>query len=331
MDLKENKTAFWVGLFIAVGLLIFVVAIFTLGNQQKSFSKGVHLQARFDNVSGLIKGNNVWFSGVKVGTIKGIKFTGINQVDVEFNVDQAIQKYIHKDAIASIGSEGFIGNKIITIEGGNPASPLVEDGDMLNSKGMLSTDDIMKTFQKNNQNLLEITSDFKTLSKKMVEGKGLAGSLLADSNLAMQFKAVVQNLQNTTARTSAMADQLKTFSAKINTKGGLADKMLTDTAVFAKLQQSANQLQQATAKASTLTDNLNKASGKLNTTDNALGVLLNDQNSAVQLKSTLNYLNQSSIKLNDDLEAVQHNFLLRGFFKKREKEGQKVAEPNTKP
>jgi phospholipid/cholesterol/gamma-HCH transport system substrate-binding protein len=102
--------------------------------------------------------------------------------------------------------------------------------------------------------------------------------------------------------------------------------MLTDTAVFAKLQQSANQLQQATAKAGVLTDNLNKASGKLNTTDNALGVLLNDQNSAIQLKSTLNYLNQSSIKLNDDLEAVQHNFLLRGFFKKREKEAQKPTE-----
>jgi phospholipid/cholesterol/gamma-HCH transport system substrate-binding protein len=127
-----------------------------------------------------------------------------------------------------------------------------------------------------------------------------------------------------------MADQLKTFSAKINTKGGLADKMLTDTAVFAKLQQSANQLQEATAKASTLTDNLNRASGKLNTTDNALGVLLNDQNSATQLKSTLNYLNQSSIKLNDDLEAVQHNFLLRGFFKKREKEAEKATESKQK-
>jgi phospholipid/cholesterol/gamma-HCH transport system substrate-binding protein len=326
MDFKENKCAFWVGLFIAIGLVIFIVAIFTLGNQQKSFTKGVHLKARFSNVSGLIKGNNVWFSGVKVGTIKNITFTGINQVDVEFNVDQAIQKFIHKDAIATIGSEGFIGNKIITIDGGNPASPLIENGDLLNSKGMLSTDEIMNTFQKNNKNLLEITSDFKTLSRKMVEGKGLAGTLLADSTLALQFKAVVQNLQNTTKRTSAMADELQNFSYKMNTKGGLADKMLTDTTVFAKLKQSANQLQEATAKAGTLTDNLNKASNKLNSTDNAIGVLLNDQPTAQQLKSTLDYLNQSSVKLNDDLEAVQHNFLLKGFFKKKEKEEKKVQE-----
>ncbi|WP_345953059.1 MlaD family protein [Mucilaginibacter sp. PAMB04168] len=330
MELKENKYAFWVGLFIAVGLAILVVAIFTLGNQQKSFAKGLHLKARFDNVSGLIKGNNVWFSGVKVGTIKNISFTGVNQVDVEFNVDQAIQQFVHRDATAAISSEGFIGNKIITIDGGSPSAPTIQDGDLLNSKGMLSTDEIMKTFQKNNENLLVITNDFKTLSKKLVEGKGLAGSLLADSSLAMQFRAMVQNLQTTTARTATMADQLSRFGNKMNTKGGLADKMLTDTAVFAKLQQSANQLQEATAKASTLTDNLNKASNKLNTNDNAIGVLLNDQPTANQLKSTLDYLNQSSIKLNDDLEAVQHNFLLRGFFKKRDKEREKAVEVQQK-
>jgi phospholipid/cholesterol/gamma-HCH transport system substrate-binding protein len=330
MDFKENKYAFWVGLFIAVGLVIFVVGIFTVGNQQKSFSNGLHLKARFDNVSGLMKGNNVWFSGVKVGTIKAISFTGINQVDVEFNVDQAIQKYIHKDAVAAISSEGFIGNKIITIDGGSPTSPIIETGDMLNAKGMMSTDEIMKTFQKNNENLLSITNDFKVLSKNMVEGKGLAGTLLADSNLAMKFRAVVQNLQSTTSRTAVMADELSRFGNKMNTKGGLADKMLTDTAVFAKLQQSANQLQEATAKAGTLTDNLNKASNKLNTNDNAIGVLLNDQPTANQLKSTLNQLHESSVKLNDDLEAVQHNFLLRGFFKNREKEKKKATEAQPK-
>jgi len=324
MSSKENKYAFWVGLFIAVGVVIFIVGIFTLGNQQKSFSNGLHLQARFDNVSGLIKGNNVWFSGVKVGTIKKITFTGINQVDVEFNVDQAIQKFIHADAVASISSEGFIGNKIITIDGGSPNARVIKDGEVLNSKGMLSTDDIMKTFQKNNENLLAITSDFKTLSKNMVEGKGLAGTLLADTALAMRFRAVVANLQSTTNRTAVMADELSRFGYKMNTKGGLADKMLTDTALFAKLQQSANQLQEATAKAGTLTDNLNRASNKLNTTDNAIGVLLNDQPTAAQMKSTLDQLHQSSIKLNDDLEAVQHNFLLRGFFKDREKAKKKA-------
>jgi len=116
-----------------------------------------------------------------------------------------------------------------------------------------------------------------------------------------------------------MAVQLNSFSAKMNTKGGFADKLLTDTATFNKISQSVGQLQKAAANASTLTDNLTKASNKLNTTDNAIGVLLNDPKGAAQVQTTLNYLQQSSVKLNDDLEAVQHNFLLRGFFKKKAK------------
>ena len=116
-----------------------------------------------------------------------------------------------------------------------------------------------------------------------------------------------------------MAAQLDKFSRKMNTKGGLADKMLTDTATFAQIKQAVGQLQQTAANASTLTSNLTRASNKLNTTDNALGVLLNDPKAAVQTQSAINNLQAASIKLNDDLEAVQHNFFLRGFFKKKEK------------
>ena len=96
--------------------------------------------------------------------------------------------------------------------------------------------------------------------------------------------------------------------------------MLTDTTTFNRLKASAAQLQQAATNASVLTNNLNKASNKLNTTDNAIGVLLNDPKGAVQVQNSLYNLQQGSVKLNDDLEAVQHNFFLKGFFKKKAKE-----------
>jgi len=152
-----------------------------------------------------------------------------------------------------------------------------------------------------------------------LEGKGTVGALMADSTMAMQLRAAMRNLQAATQSAATMAVQLNNFSAKMNTKGGFADKLLTDTATFNKISQSVGQLQKAAANASTLTDNLTKASNKLNTTDNAIGVLLNDPKGAAQVQTTLNYLQQSSVKLNDDLEAVQHNFLLRGFFKKKAK------------
>lgn len=329
MEKQETKRAITVGVFIFLAIFILVLGIFTLGGQQKTFVKSIHLSAVFNDVAGLKKGNNIWFSGVKVGTISSIHFTGVAQVDVKMDVDQSVQSYIHRNAGVKLSSDGLIGNKIIVIEPGSPNAPMVENGDVLQVENSLSTDDIMKTLQKNNENLLAITTDFKKLSSQIVQGKGLVGSLMADSTLAIRFKNIVGNLQSTTSSTATMAGQLNKFSNKMNTKGGLADKLLTDTATFRQLQLAITQLKHATDNASTLTENLNRASNKLNTTDNVLGVLLNDPKQAAQMKGTLNYLNQSSIKLNDDLEAVQHNFLLKGFFKKKAK-AEAQAQPATK-
>ncbi|QTE40158.1 MlaD family protein [Mucilaginibacter gossypii] len=319
MDPAENRKSIIVGIFLALGLVLFILGVFTLGGQQKAFVKNIKLSARFTDVAGLKKGNAIWFSGVKVGTISAIKFIGPSEVEVYMNVDEATQQYIRRNAKAKIGSDGLIGNKLIVIEGGTPQAPVIEDGDVLQSEKMLSTDDMLKTLQDNNQNLLAITNDFKSLSHNILQGKGTVGALLADSTMAIQLRGAMRNLQATTQSAALMAVQLNKFSQKINTKGGLADKMLTDTATFAQIKQAVGQLQQTAANASTLTNNLTKASNKLNSTDNALGVLLNDQKAAVQTQSAINNLQAASIKLNDDLEAVQHNFFLRGFFKKKEK------------
>ncbi len=321
-EIKDNKKAIRVGIFLSVGLIIFLLGIFTLGGQRKTFVKSFQLKVVFDDIQGLKIGNNVWFSGVKVGTIKKIQFYGTSQVEVTLSVEEEAHKYIHKNAKASIGSDGLIGNKIVVIDGGSPKFPFIEDGDKIAVNTTLSTDDIMKTLQVNNKNLVDITSNFKILAKDLVDGKGTVGALLTDQQIAENFKTIVSNLQNTTASANRMVSQLNAFSYKLNTKGGLADKMLTDTAVFAKLQNSVAEFQKTATSAAALTDNLNKASAKLNDKDNVAGVMLNDPAAAEQIRSTIKNLQTSSKKLDQDLEALQHNFLLRGFFKNKAKEAE---------
>jgi len=334
MEKEENKRAVIVGIFIALGMIIFIIGIFTLGGQQSVFKKNFHITAVFDDVAGLKKGNNVWFSGVKVGTISNVRFIGLKEVEVQMVVDDNVQQYIHSNTGVKIGSDGLIGNKIIVIDGGSAEAPVIADGAKVQVQKEISTAEMMKTLQRNNENLLAITNDFKKLSSNIVKGKGLVGELMADSVLALKFKSIVNNLNATTQSTQQVAMGLNRFSDKLNTKGGLTDKLLTDTAVFSQLKASVAQLKQTTGTASALADNLNKAginltkaTNKLNTTDNAIGVLLNDPKGAEQVRSTLNYLQQSSIKLNDDLEAVQHNFLLKGFFKKKAKQQAQATTP----
>src|SRR5215469_1218309 len=138
MEPKENRRALITGIFLTVGLIIFIVGVFTLGGSNKAFSKNIHISAVFDDVQGLKAGNNVWFSGVKVGTISKVKFQGISQVNVTFSVDPDAQHYIHKNAGVRITSDGFIGNKIIVIEGGTPDAPVIAEGDTLQAEKQLS-------------------------------------------------------------------------------------------------------------------------------------------------------------------------------------------------
>lgn len=319
MDTGENKRAIIVGIFIALGIVIFVVGIFTLGSNQKTFGGGIQISSVFDDVAGLKKGGAVWFSGVKVGTINNIRFKGVSQVDVHMTIDKNLQPYIHRNAGARISSDGLIGNKIIVIDGGSPQAPPVQDGDVLQAEKLLSTDDITKTLQQNNLNILAITTDFKKVSHQIAEGKGMIGALMGDTVLAMKFRTIVQNLNNTTAATTRMANELDKFGVKLNSKGTLADNLLTDTSTYRKLRASVDNLQKSTAAASEFVNNLNAASSKLNSKDNAMGVLINDPKAASQIRSTIDNLQQSSVKLNDDLQALQSNFFFKGFFKDRAK------------
>ena len=336
MTTESTKRSVTVGIFVLLGIIIFVAGVFVLGGQQKRFTKTIRLMAIFKDVGGLKAGNNVWFSGVKIGTVKRISFVSNAQVEVDINIEQSSQQYIRKDASASIGSDGLIGNKIVVIVGGTTSHPPVEEGDRLKTSEALSSDQIMSTLQENNNNLLRVTNDFKELVGNLKRGKGTVGAVLTDSVVALNFKRAMRNLERASDNTVKVTGSVSQFAAKLNTKGTLANELVTDTTVFRRLSRSATQLEGAASSANktvaTLnktSENINQASEKLNNTNSPLGVLLTDQETAQNLRTTLRNLNRGSALLNEDLKAAQSNFLLRGFFKKQAKEAAKQKADST--
>ncbi|NDK55974.1 MlaD family protein [Pontibacter fetidus] len=333
MNTADNKRSIIVGIFVLLALVILIAGIFTLGGQQKRFIATFTVKAVFDDVAGLKTGNNVWFSGVKIGTIKSIQLYGDSQVEVIMNIEESAQQYIRKDAVARISSESFIGNKNIIIESGSPQATPVQDGDRITAVNPLNTDDLMETLQQNNKNLVAITGDFKQLSSKLVNGEGTVGAILTDTAMADNFRAMVANLQRVSQNTMRASNDLNRFTAQLNTKGSLASELLTDTTVFNQLQASMAQLKQATTSAANLTQNLKQASTNLNDKNNAMGVLLTDKEFARNLQNTMQNLETSTQKFDQNMEALQSNFLLRGYFKKQAKEqkqnGQQPVQPDT--
>jgi len=323
-----------VGIFITVGLLILAMAVFILGGQQKTFAKAVTIKAIFADVNGLQAGNNVWLFGVKVGTIKKINFYGQTNVEVIMSIERDAQSRIHKDATAKISSDGFIGNKIIVINGGTQQAPLVQNNDYIGIAVTPSTDEVFVILQKNNKNLLEITDNLKTVSKRLVDGQGTLGQLLSDSSMAHNIKLTIARFKTVAARSEQVIANVQRFTEGLHKPGTLANDLITDTAVFssvrgtvANLNNASVTLQNAMLRIDAVADSLQRTSGSLNDTKKPVGMILNDEHVAQDLRLMIENLASSSQKLDEDLEALQHNFLLRGFFRKREKEKAKATQP----
>ncbi len=320
MNESPNKRAVIVGLFVFIGLIFFLAGILIVGNLRETFNRKMELVSLFDDISGLQPGNNIWFSGVKIGTVSSLNFHGKSQVEVNMNVAISAQKYIRKDAKVKISNDGLIGNKILVIYGGTEEFAQVQEGDTLEVEKTFTSEDMINTAQENNKNILAITNDVKAITKKLAAGEGSIGKMLDDSLMYTNINATIVSLQKASAKAQQMLNSLADFSSNLNKKGTLANELTTDTVVFKSVKASVLQLQQMADTATALITNIKQISSNPNS---SIGVLLHDEEAGAHLKASLKNLESSSKKLDEDLEAAQHNILLRGFFRKKAKEAEK--------
>ncbi len=321
-----------VGIFTLLGVAILAVTILTLGSQKKTFTESIIVKSYFQNVNGLQKGNNIWYTGVKVGTIRSVTMVEGGLVEVKMNIDEVARKFIHIDARAKLSSDGLIGNKIIEIYGGSTKSASLKEGDILQGDKLFSTDELMNTLSKNNDNLLAITGNLKTITSQIAEGKGTLGKFLTDETLANQINQLAASLNKSATNVEVLSRAAADYTAKLNKPGSLANDLVTDTTIFNNLRSISKQLAAVTDSSKMVISNLNATTNSLKNglQDNQtpIGYLLTDKNASVKIKTTLTNLQSASKKLDEDLEALQHNFLLKGFFKKKaklEKENQRVV------
>lgn len=323
MKSTNNKRAIIVGIFIFLGLAIFIITVLTLGSQHKTFEKSISIKTVFEDVNGLQKGNNIWFTGVKIGTVKKITILGNARVEVILSIEEHSHQFIRKDAKAKISTDGLIGNKIVVIYGGSQQAPEVETGDVLGIEKLPNTDEMMSTLSKNNDNILEITNGFKVISKRLVDGQGSIGKLMTDETLANNLNGATLTLKRAASNLEKLSINVAAYTAKLSTPGSLANDLVTDTVIFNKLRSTVQQLQLVTQTSQGVVDNLKASTATLNeglNNKNApVGMFLHDEQAAANMKVTLQNMQSGTKRLDEDLEALQHNFLLRHFFKKKEK------------
>jgi len=192
---KSNNFKFRLGLFVITGLALFAAAIFFIGKQQHLFNTTFRLSTTFGNISGLQVGNNIRFSGINVGTVDKVEILTDTSVLVEMIIDQAPRKFIKKDSYATIGTEGLMGDKVITITQGSAAAGSIEDGDRLQSSDPIETDDIIASLKISGENAEIVTGQLAEILYKINNGEGTLGRLISDTTIATNLQQTIANLK----------------------------------------------------------------------------------------------------------------------------------------
>jgi len=195
MDTHTQKFKIRLGLFVAGGLALFMLAVFIIGKQKNLFNPVFKLTTTFYNVSGLQVGNNVRFSGINVGIVDNIRIINDSTVRVDMLIKKDVWKFIKSDCQMAIGSEGLIGDKLLVISQGSADAPLAKEGQRLESNEPVETDAIVASLNVTAGNVEVITDQLAEIMTKINKGDGTLGRLIQDKTLAENLNKTIVNLK----------------------------------------------------------------------------------------------------------------------------------------
>jgi phospholipid/cholesterol/gamma-HCH transport system substrate-binding protein len=286
---KDTSNKIKLGIFISIGMMVFIVGIYFIGEGKQLFRSTFRISGVFKDVAGLQPGNNVRLSGINVGTVDNIMIVSDTSVRVEILIDESTRKFIKKDAIAGIGSEGLMGNKTIIMYPGTGGKREIENNDIIQTVPPLGVDDFMISLSKTIDNTTNITNDLSKITENIHSGKGTIGRLLMDQSMSQNVDSTFTNLKDGSARFKILMD-----------KANDIDEILTS------LKTTIDNTSSITSNVSKITDSIHSGKG-------TLGMLLMDSTMRQNIDSTVVNLRNSSAELKTLLEKAKDSWILWGF------------------
>lgn len=286
---KNTSNKLRLGLFISLGILLLILGIYFIGERQQLFRNVFRLSAIFKNVSGLQIGNNVRLSGVNIGTIDNIRIISDTSVSVEIVIDEDARQFIKKDAVASIGSEGLMGNKALIINPGTGGKKRIEDGDRIATSMPIDIDEILLSLKTTIDNTSQITSDLASMTMNIESGKGTLGRLIMDKEWRENFELTFINLKKA-------SNEARILMEKTN---DIDDVLLS--------------VKETIKNTSDITNSLAKITANIEAGQGTIGRLLMDSTTAINIDSTFASLKEGANDIKAIMELAKKSWLLWGF------------------
>lgn len=315
---KNTPNNIRLGIFVSLGTLILVVALYLIGSKQSMFSSTIGISSQFYNVNGLMPGNNVRYAGIDIGTVDKVRIENDSSVSVYMVIERQHAKYIKKNATASVGTDGLMGNKLVNINPGVGPSEPVADGDVIVSLRPVETDEMIRTLNATNENLEAITSDLRSFTSRINTDKGLL-RLVEDSIAAENVRIALQSIREASENANRVTVQIGNLAESINKGEGLAGVLIKDSKTAGDLKATISNLEEVSDSLNQVVEGLNRFAKGVNNPDGLVYTVNNDTALATEVKDGVHNLKQSTELLNENLKAMRKSFLFRKYFKEQEK------------
>lgn len=315
---KEKINTIKLGALVSIGLIILILSVYFVGAKKNMFTSTFKIIAIFRDINGLQKGNIVRFRGYDIGTIKNMNVMNDSSVKVILDIDEKIRPNIKKNAMASIATDGLMGNKILIIHNGKEKSTIIGDNDTLQTIQPVDMDQMIQTLKSSNENVAEITGDLKKTVKKLNASNSL-WELLSDTVLADNLREAIVKIKITGNNTAQVSGDLSKIILNVKQGKGTMGALLMDNTIGDDLKQAIVNIKLTSSRTATITGDLSKITERINKGQGAVGTLLMDTTFVNNLNQSMKNIKDGSANFNQDMEALKHNFLLRRYFKKQEK------------
>lgn len=306
------------GLFVVAGTALLILALYLIGSKQNLFGSTIRLHASFQNVNGLMPGNNVRFSGIDVGTVVKVDILNDSTVGVEMIIEDDVQPFIRKNALAAVGTDGLMGDKLINIYPVNEPSEIVADGDQLRTRDQVGTDEMMRTLSVTNENVREISNQIKQIVTRLNKPNSL-WSILMDTTLSENVRSALVSIRLTGDRTALLTGDLQQIARDIRSGKGTIGALITDTSISNGLKQSIVSIRLLSDSVASVTGDLNAVMDGIREGKGAIGTLLLDTTFARNLNLTMENIQRGTRGFDENMEGLKQSIFLRKYFRKKKK------------
>jgi phospholipid/cholesterol/gamma-HCH transport system substrate-binding protein len=331
--MATRKTQYFrLGLLVSVVFVVFTYSLYRISDREGLFGETITLYTDFQDLKGLRTGNNVRYSGIKVGSVTDIQIVSDTCLRVEMLLEADARRYLRQNARAAVGSDGLVGNMLINLSPGpDSGAPLVSDGDFLQTVPQVETADMLVTLSETNRAIASISSQLLSITEKINTGNGVLGRLLNDEAVAADLTQSLRNLRGLTASLQSSAKDLEDFTRTTRSGAGNLGYLLYDTSLQTQVadwseavdslftagaEPLSRKLVQAAAAIELASGNIAQLTEELETSS-AIQTLLRDTTAGSDIQSTLQHLRTATEKLDENMTALQYSWPFRRYFRRQ--------------